>query len=102
MRITEVLSFLLFISGYMLGRIDSILGIFKRNNSGFFVDRAIEDKKQESVSSRKKFSIDDRKFVTKVSTSSFQKNGELGVNTEVSDNIENETSKLIMLKKKKG
>jgi len=101
MRTAEVLSFLLFISGYILGRIDSLLGVFKRRTDSF-VDRVIEDKKQESSSDRKKLTIDDRKFVTKVSTSSFQKSGELGVDTVVSDSIENETSKLIMLKKKKG
>lgn len=100
MKSTEVLSFLLFISGYMLGRIDSMLGLFKKRRSDSFVDRINDEERQEL--SKKKVSIDDRKFVTKVATSSFQKSAELGVKSEVNDSIENEKSKLIMLKKKKG
>lgn len=101
MRSNEVLSFLLFISGYMLGRIDSILGIFKKDKKcDSFVDKAKQEEKQEK--SKKKLSIDDSKFVTKVSTESFKKSGDLGVKTEVNDDIENETAKLVKLKKKKG
>lgn len=102
MRSNEILSFLLFISGYILGRIDTIAGLFKKTKkSDSFVDKVTQDERQEA-SNKKKLLIDDRKFLTKVSTGSFQKSADLGVKSEVNDNIENETSKLIMLKKKKG
>jgi len=97
----EVLSFLLFISGYMLGRIDSILGLFRRRRSDSFVDKVCNDENQEQKSSKKQLLIDDKKFVTKVSTDKFQKSSELGVKSEVADDIQGETAKLLMLKKKK-
>lgn len=101
MKSNEVLSFLLFISGYMLGRIDAIVGFFKKDKKcDSFVDKIKQEEKHER--SKKKLSIDDSKFVTKVSTETFQKNGDLGVKTEVSDDIGNETAKLVKLKKKKG
>jgi hypothetical protein len=100
-KYNEVLSFLLFISGYAIGRIDSIANFFKKSKK---CDSFIDDIKQseKQLHAKKKMIIDDSKFVTKVSTSSFEKNGDLGVNSEVSDNIENETAKLAKLKKKKG
>lgn len=101
MKSNEVLSFLLFISGYMLGRIDSIVSFFRKDkNCDSFVDKVKQEEKHARP--KKKLSIDDSKFVTKVSTETFQKNGDLGVKTEVSDDIENETAKLVKLKKKKG
>jgi len=98
---SEIFNFLLFVAGYTLGRVDSILGIFKKDKKcESFVDKLNHEEKQEK--SKKKLLIDDSKFVTKVSTDSFKKNYELGVKTEVNDNIENETAKLVKLKKKKG
>lgn len=100
MKSNEVLSFLLFISGYMLGRIETLLGVFKKNKLESFVDKVCQDEKKDK--SKKKLLIDDKKYVTKVSTEKFKKSADLGVQSEVSDNIENETAKLSMLKKKKG
>jgi len=97
----EILSFFLFISGYMLGRIDYIIGFFKKDKKlDSFVDKIRQEENQERL--KKKFSIDDSKFVTKVSTETFQKSGELGVNSESSDDITSETAKLVKFKKKKG
>lgn len=102
MRSNEILSFLLFIVGYILGRIDTIAGLFNKTRKiDSFVDKVNQDERQEA-GNKKKLLIDDRKFLTKVSTGSFQKSAALGVKSEVNDNIENETSKLIMMKKKKG
>lgn len=100
MKTNEVLSFLLFISGYMLGRIDSILGLFKRRRSDSFVDKIKQDEQQSLL--KNKLSIDEKTYVTKLHTDKFQKSSELGVSSEVNDNIQSETAKLLMLKKKKG
>lgn len=100
MKTTEILSFLLFISGYALGRIDSILSFFRKEKKcDSFVDKVKHEEKKER--SRQKLLINDSKFVTRISTETLHKSADLGVKTEVSDNIENETAKLNKLKKKK-
>lgn len=101
MKSGEILSFLLFVSGYMLGRIDSIVGLFKKKKSDSFLnDCDVSDKVKKL---RQKHEIDDKKFVTKVSTDALEKKGaDLGTKSEVEDDIASETSKLSMLKKKRG
>lgn len=103
MRHSELFGFLLFVSGYMIGRIDSILTFFKKKRSDSFVSKVCEEEKnvQDKSMTKKYLMIDDKKFVTKVSTDKFQKSGELGVTSEVDDDIQHETVKLLTLKKKK-
>lgn len=95
----EAFGFFLFISGYALGRIDSIIGFFKKTKPyESFIDKVNEEQKKE----KKKVSIDDTKIVTKVLTDTFKKNGKLGDKLEVKDNISSAAEKLVKLKKKKG
>lgn len=100
MKSNEVLSFLLFISGYILGRIDTLVGVFKQKKLESFVDKICYDEKKDK--SKKNLLIDDKKFITKISIEKLNKSADLGVQTEVNDSIENETAKLSFLKKKKG
>lgn len=100
MKSSEVLSFLLFVAGYTLGRVDTIIGSFKNKKLESFVDKVCQDEKKDK--NKKKLLIDDKKYVTKVSTEKFKKSADLGVQSEVNDSIENETAKLSSLKKKKG
>jgi len=100
MKSNEVLSFLLFVAGYTLGRVDTIIGSFKNKKLESFVDKVCQDEKKDK--NKKKLLIDDKKYVTKVSTEKFKKSADLGVQSEVNDSIENETAKLSSLKKKKG
>ena len=90
-------------TGYFMGRLDAILSIFKDKESKSFVAAVAKDQKEQALAAKKKVEIDDRKFVTDLSTDDMKKVDEqnLGIVVKTNDNITDATSKLAQLKKKK-
>ena len=85
-----------FILGFVLGR--STKSIKEEHLAVFETKNAFSkhDSNQASI-----VSIDEKKFVTSISTSALQKRGkELGTNVIVDDDVGTAVSKLILLKKK--
>jgi len=85
-----------FILGFVVGRITNPLKSLELNAS-------IDAKRSFLNQPKKKVvSIDDRKFVTDISTDKFEKKGgELGKQTTISDDVGSAASRLAMLKKNK-
>jgi hypothetical protein len=85
-----------FILGYIIGRITG-----KSDIRDHRIDAKGSFFKPESRQ-RKQVEIDEKKFVTSVSTDSLQRKGkELGTQTIVEDDLATSASKLAMLKKNK-
>lgn len=86
----------IFILGFIVGRVTKNASIEQVYES--IGNNAVLKPKAEQ---RKVVRIDDKKFVTSVSTESLQKKGkDLGTQVVVEDDVENAVSKLTLLKKK--
>ena len=90
-------------TGYFAGRLNTILTIFKDKETQSFVAAVAKDQKEQALTAKKKVEIDDRKFVTDLSTDDMKNVEEqnLGIVVKTNDNIADATSKLAQLKKKK-
>jgi hypothetical protein len=92
---------LLYATAFILG---FIVGRFRSINSVNTFDEFEELKKanlKPDVKKRKVVNIDEKKFVTSVSTESLQKKGkDLGTQVVVEDDVETAVLKLTLLKKK--
>lgn len=86
----------IFILGFIVGRLT-------KSPSGGKIHEVVDNRvysKSESKQ-RKVVSIDDKKFVTSISTEALQKKGkELGTQVVVEDDVGSAVSKLTLLKKK--
>lgn len=113
MIIELTVGFLLFVSGFLLGRIGLIQNSLKKNHScqkqtsgtGMIAkfDKSTKFDEAEQIVQLPKINIDERKFVTEVTTKSFQKDFEnLGEKTTQEDDIGSSVSKLGRLKKTKN
>ena len=96
-----------FIGGYALGRIDTIVSMLRGNVPSTAQPTAVTsflDVVKSSSKQKKPIQIDDRKFVTEVSTDDLSSVGEqnLGTVTTTDDNVANAANKLAQLKKLKG
>jgi hypothetical protein len=91
-----LLYFTAFILGYIVGRITG-----KPDISDHRIDAKGSFFKPE-IRQRKQVEIDEKKFVTSVSTDSLERKGkDLGTQTTVEDDLTTSASKLAMLKKNK-
>lgn len=85
-----------FILGFIVGKMSGNAGIGdpRIDPKGSFFNQQIRQ--------RKNVEIDEKKFVTAISTDSLEKKGkELGTKTVVNDDVGSSVSKLAMLKKNK-
>lgn len=90
-------------TGYFAGRLNTILTIFKDKETQSFVAAVAKDQKEQALAAKKKVEIDDRKFVTDLSTDDMKTvdRQNLGIVVKTTDNIADATLKLAQLKKKK-
>lgn len=108
-----IIGFLLFVAGYLVGRVDLIYKLTRKKNEKRVIytseslEKANSDKgmgKAGDTPALKppKITIDESKFVTTIKTDSFQKDfDDLGERTSSEDNIKSSVSKLSQLKRNK-
>jgi len=93
-----------FVLGYAVGRFDIVISYLRKENTQ--VDNPLisfSPPKGREKLEKPKIEIDDRKFVTNVSTDSFDAPSEkLGTVTKSSDDILSAADKLSRLKNRKG
>lgn len=101
---------LAFLLGYGLGTLDNIVRLIRRGGTSFeraeeerptsFVSNVVKEQKQVT---RRKVEIDEKKYVTDVSTENLKSGAQpLGVVSQTNDDISSATNKLAQLKKLKG
>lgn len=89
-----------FLLGYIMAKLDTIVMILKRNESESFVSSV---SKEQKSSKKRKVEIDDKTYVTDVSTDGMQSLGSsLGTVSQSKDDISAASNKLAQLKKLKG
>jgi hypothetical protein len=102
---TAVCCIVCFAMGYTLGRIEFIISMLRGRPSDAAVGVPSFFDSQKTTSKEKKpIVIDERKFVTNVSTEELSSTSEqsLGTVTKTDDNVSSAASKLAQLKKMKG
>lgn len=100
-NLTILICFILFILGYILGSIDSILRDMNNSKNDSFIDGV---KRKENVSrSQQTIEIDEKKFVTAIKTDGLESKSSkpLGDVHETNDDISSAASKLSQLKNKR-
>lgn len=89
-----------FLLGYVMAKLDTIVMILKRSESDSFVSSV---SKEQKFAKKRKVEIDDKTFVTDVSTDGMQSLGSsLGTVSQTKDDISTASNKLAQLKKRKG
>jgi hypothetical protein len=90
-----------FLFGYLVGRMDAITSLVKQRESSSFISGLV---REEKAKERSRIQIDDKKFVTDVSTDDLQSSTTtpLGSVTSSNDDISAAKHKLAQLKKLKG
>ena len=95
-----VLSLGMFVLGYIVAKVDTIVMILKRHESDSFVSSVVKEQKSAK---KRKVEIDDKTYVTDVSTDGMQSLGaSLGTVSQSNDDITAASSKLAQMKKRKG
>lgn len=95
-----VLSLGMFVLGYIVAKVDTIVMILKRHESDSFVSSVTKEQKSAK---KRKVEIDDKTYVTDVSTDGMQSLGaSLGTVSQSNDDITAASSKLAQMKKRKG
>lgn len=100
-HLTIVICFILFMLGYIVGSIDSIIYKLKGTETNSFIGDV--KRKEKMKQNQQTIEIDEKKFVTAIKTDSFESKSSkpLGEIHKTDDDISSAASKLSQLKNKR-